>query len=351
MVCAAVGLASFIKDGFYSYGLCPVGLASFIKDGLDSYGLCRIIYQWGWHHLSKMDSTVMVCAQWGWHHLSKMDSTGVVCAAVGLASFIKDGFYRCGLCRSGVGIIYQRWILQLWSVPQWGWHHLSKMDSRVTVCAPVGLASFIKDGFYSYGLCPSGVGIIYQRWILQLWSVPSGVGIVHQRWIVRLWSVRQRGWHRSSKTKLLCEDGTSCDGMRGKRWGGGGQERRGLALWACLWLGVGVGGRTDVVKSLWVTNVLPGISKATAYSSLSSSWTSAGSNMLSVSSPVSMSSSELAWRVSSMGSLEVRFFLHKPIPSLIPSVCVARSAIKRWREFAEYHTGNRLRFCFRFLKV
>ena len=207
MVCAAVGLASFIKDGFYSYGLCPVGLASFIKDGFYSYGLCP----------------------------------------VGLASFIKDGFYSYGLCRSGVGIIYQRWIGQLWSVPQWGWHHLSKMDSTVMVCAqwgwhhlskmdstvmvcaPVGLASFIKDGFYSYGLCPSGVGIIYQRWILQLWSVPSGVGIVHQRWIVRLWSVQQRGWHRSSKTKLLCEDGTSCDGMRGKRWGGrgSGAERTG----------------------------------------------------------------------------------------------------------------------------
>ena len=68
----------------------------------------------------------------------------MVCAPVGLASFIKDGFYSYGLCHSGVGVIHQ-------------------MDSTVMVCAPVGLASFIKDGFYSYGLCPSGVGIIHQR--------------------------------------------------------------------------------------------------------------------------------------------------------------------------------------------
>ena len=51
--------------------------------------------------------------------------------------------------------------------------------------------------------------------------------------------------------------------------GGSGAERTGSVSLSLA--GGGGGGRTDVVKSLCVTNVLPGISKATAYSSLSSS--------------------------------------------------------------------------------
>ena len=138
-----------------------------------------------------------------------IDSTVMACTPLGLASFIKDGLYSYGLDPFGVGIIYQRWIVQLWSV---------------------GLASFIKDGFYSYGLDPFGVGII------------------HQRWIVQLWSVRQQGWHHSSKTKLLCEAGTSCDGTRGRRWGGGGSGAEKTGSVSLSLAGGGGGGQNRCCK-------------------------------------------------------------------------------------------------------
>ena len=114
---------------------------------------------------------------------------------------------------------------------------------------------------------------------------------------------------------------------------GGGQKLGGVEM--CV---SGASGRKQAPYTFSVTWVLPGISKSTAYSSVSSSWVSAGSNMLSVSSPVSMSSSELPWRVSSTGNLEVRFFLHTTNYSF--KLTTAKSTIRGSKELALSPTSS-----------